>query len=926
MRQYIPPRPGFARRLNSVVLMLSALAIGGVAATSGALPLVPAPAAHAIRDLHGPGVNWGNGVHMKGAGAFIVDGRNVYCSEIWIVLGSSVPDYVSTDTIPAKSVGGVSVEATTGDPLKQIAYIISKYGQTDDDQQAAAVGLSLWEIRGADGRGSPEYQDELRMTRASVGPDVVALSGGFIAEAKEWVSATAAGGLEIQTVREADSPYRGSVTVPAGTTTLTIENGVFDDGSTTRTWGGDGAPGGASLAWEGMPPLAAGWDRYYRVGFSGEYLAISETVLWGDGGGWQSSITSDRAVVRPLRGVSVDLDTAWQPTVSSLVTTRYLSAGEHFSDTITLVPKTGGAASNYWRWRLSATGEREWMPVKAKGTLYGPFLSDPALNPSADAPSGAPIAATMQLVTEMDRDHSSPQSYEIVLPEKVEEQGYYTFKWDIEGDDQDPGIVGADSCAVPDSVKGCRILPTDYFYSDGFGADGETQVGRMRPTFRTDLSSRRIGLAEAFTDDIVIDDMQNWLRGDDGRRLPLTLTGTAYLVPGTELTQSDQVPAGAVPFATSQVTTDPSLNGQTLTSDPLSVPVDVSREFGHVTLRWCLVEADQHIESQGVWEEQCDDFGVPAESAEILWPEVRTEAKPLGTVHDPVFDTAIVNGPVPADTELVFELFRLPIAGDPKSGEDGPTGESWTQTELDALPIESLCIAETRATRTTRIPVVSGLNDGERYVSPEVDVPSEGTYWWVESLVHRSQANGEETVIHRGTCGLPNETTTVAAPTVVTKASPETEVGENAHDTAIVTGPIPAPDTGIRAELTFEVFRSDGNRQTCDDSSLVHRLETPIHIEGPGEYASTEVRFDAEGTYYWIETLAYLHADGTREVVHRGECGLPNEMTRVTSGVLSETGFETSPIILFSSWLLLMSTGVLLVVSGRKSARRRAKS
>ena len=74
-------------------------------------------------------------------------------------------------------------------------------------------------------------------------------------------------------------PYEGSVIVPLGTLTLRIENGVFGDGTTTRSWGGTGAPQGTSLTWEGRPPQSGGWDRYYHVSSTGSYLEIPPTCL-----------------------------------------------------------------------------------------------------------------------------------------------------------------------------------------------------------------------------------------------------------------------------------------------------------------------------------------------------------------------------------------------------------------------------------------------------------------------------------------------------------------------------------------------------------------------------------------------------------------------------------------------------------------------
>ena len=890
MRDRTPSKARSRGRRRIAALLLSGLLLGG-AVISGDTPFVEPPAAGAMQDLHGPGVNWGNGVHMKGAGAFIVGGKNVYCTEIWIVLGSEVPDYVTTGTIPAKSVGGVSVAATTGVPLKQIAYIMSKYGQTTDNAQAAAVALAIWEIRGADGRGDAGYQEELAWTRASVGPGVVALAHWYIDEAAQLVAALATGGgVELQITRAPDSPYRGSVAVPAGTTTLTIEHGVFGDGTSTRTWGADGAPVGTSLSWEGRPPASAGWDRYYRVGFSGEYLAFSETVKWGNGGGWQSSIMSDEPVRRPLRASHIELDTRWAPTVSSEVTERFLAVGEQFSDTITFAP----GASGLWRWREGAEGALEWMPVKAKGTVYGPFLSDPALNPAPEAPIGAPVAATIEVTTQTNRDHSTPQRYEVTLPEQIPEQGYYTFKWDIDGADQDSALTGADDCLGSDAIAGCRVLSTDYFYSDGFGAAGETQVGKMRPRFSTLLSAREVGLGQAFTDDIAVDAMQNWLRGSDGSRLPLTLIGTAYLMPGAELAQSTEVPETAVPFATIRVTTDPGSNGQTLTSEALAVPVSASPELTHVTMRWCVVNAEQQPQSQGVWEESCDDFGIPAESARVLRPVVRTEATPLATVYDPLGDTAIVDGMVPPDSEMVFELFRRPAGG------------------------AVACNIENRVARTGAVSVASGWNDGVRYNSPQVFASEPGTYWWVELLLHRDPGTGEETVIHEGACGLPNETTTIGTPSVTTRAQASVRVGENARDTAIVAGPLPRPGSGITAVLTFEVFEKTGDRVSCDESNLVHRLDEVVVVTSPGEYASGDVRFETAGVYYWVEELSYVHEDGSREVVHRGECGLPNETTEVQPRVLAVTGAPAVPLAFGLPALLLAAGGIALVVYSRR--------
>lgn len=923
-----PVLPERGRR-RIVGLIVGAILFGAVyAATPTAWG--PETVANAIDTHHGPGVNWGNGVHMHGAGAFVVDGKYVYCAEPWIRSGNGVPNFVGADAIPGNSSGGVSVARTEGAPLEQIAFVIARYGQTADDVQAAAVGLAVWEIRGAEGRGDSGYHQELARVRSSVGQEVTNLSQRLIAEAASWVAArastpfTAAGPSAAVT---STGPYTGTVAVPLGTLSLRIANGVFADGSAVKTWEGAGAPPGTSLSWEGRPP-AANWDKYYRVSFGGEYLRVPKSVFWGEGGNWQSSITVEAPEVTPLEIASVDLDTTWAPRVSSLVTSKFVSVGERHSDDITFfAAPEGSTASGAWRWRIGSDGHREWMPIKASVTAYGPFLTDPALTPSPEAPIGAPIAASATFRTDPARDQSMPQTYSFVFDEEIIEQGYYTYKWDIDGADQDASVLGADECLEPNAVLGCRVLPTHYFFSDGFGAANETQVGKMTQRFRTKLSTHDTPLGESFTDELTIPDMQNWLRDHQGARLPLTLTGTAYLVPGPALVQSVEVPVGAIPLTTLRVTTDPQQNGQRLTSDPVVIPVSAPRSHEHVTMRWCIVDEDQQPSARGVWEERCDDFGIPEESARIAHPHLRTEARPVGTIHDQLTDTAVVDGPVPAHSQIVFSLYKKPVPGDRKHDAANRPETHWTQDEVDELRGRPVCTTENLVTSAEAVPVAPGHQTAERYVSPGVRVDRTGEYWWVESLITRDPSTGEDVVIVTGECGLADETTTVGTPIVVTQATRHAYVGDPVRDIAVVTGPIPDPETGIRAELTFQAFRQYGDVPSCTPGNRVADLDSPVRVTAAGSYESDEVRFLEAGTYLWVETLTYVLSSGEREIVHTGACGLPQETTGVTErSVLALTGADGSLTVL--AWVslgiggLLVSIGAALLLANRHRGKR----
>lgn len=72
-----------------------------------------------------------------------------------------------------------------------------------------------------------------------------------------------------------------------------------------------------------------------------------------------------------------------------------------------------------------------------------------------------------------------------------------------------------------------------------------------------------------------------------------------------------------------------------------------------------------------------------------------------------------------------------------------------------------------------------------------------------------------------------------------------------------------------------------GKEATCTVDNRVFNLDKPVTVTKAGEYKSEKVVFKKKGTYYWVETLTYIHKDGTKEKVHEGECGLPNETTKV---------------------------------------------
>lgn len=284
-----------------------------------------------------------------------------------------------------------------------------------------------------------------------------------------------------------------------------------------------------------------------------------------------------------------------------------------------------------------------------------------------------------------------------------------------------------------------------------------------------------------------------------------------------------------------------------------------------------------HSRGQIVHEGVC---GLANETTRINQPGVVTQAPQELLIGDEAFDTATVTGTLQpgATYTLRFEAFRAPTEGPAEvDPADAATDETATNA---ALPT---CSAENIVFRSERVPVSA---PGE-YRSPGFRLaPNHGTkLWWVETL--EIDAGSGPTVLHRGVCGLDNETTLIAQPTVETRAMGEAVIGDDITDTAILGGNFAAND-GARWELDFRGYRATSPAAdeppaapTCDASNLLFEID-PVSVTGPGEVVSAPVATLPEwrGDIWWVETLWLIQGD-ERTPFKTGECGLANETTRL---------------------------------------------
>lgn len=850
------------------MLLAGALLVGGYVSTDLATHSSVAQAAVMNVGFHGQSV----GLAVPHLGAWTTStGVQAYCLEF----GNDNPDNDQQQGQVVGSVGGVS-----GLQLARVNYVLANWGNTTDAVQAAGVQAAVWILMGqvaADGSANDPNMGTVNIFNAGFpyflngdAAAVQAAADSYIAAANTNAVVTPAAPTAPASPIFQSTPgngYQGTVTVPAGYTSLTLTNGVWDaTGTATLTL--DGSAG--AYSWTGVPPTD---DRMYTVTVSGQW----EVSTWGQGA--QVTIHQDVTGTQQILGsaagaqytgsapniTSDPLDTQFSPVIRTQVANQFVRVGEAFTDQVTFTLADG---SNPWR----ALSNGTYVPITAHGTLYGP--SNIPFTESTDAPQGVPIAGRATVTND---PANAGGTYDVESDTVATESGYYTWVWEIDFDDQ------------PRYVQDREWIPTDYYFKDRFGQVVETHVTEMQLQIVTEATKQEAYFGDDVADSITVGVTNGaWLYGRDGERVPATLTTTAYFTQ-TEPTQQATAPSDAVVLATMQT----EAGGQgTVVSDAVAL-THVNGE-GWVTFQTCLDPAAQPEQYRGYFAATCDDFGVPSETVELSAPNVTTQARNVIGLYDYAHDTASVQGVgESSEYELTFELYRA-NEGDAKE-----------------------CLVENLVFETTDNPVrVTG--NGE-YVSDSVFLTEEGTYWWVEEL--RDITSGE--LIHRGECGLENETTEVVPPTVYTQAKPLVYVPELGHDTAFVGGAISTAEE-VRTELSFELFEQTTDEPVCEvENRVFDTKNSPITVTEPGEFESASHLFTQAGTYYWQETLLVIDNE-TDEVLweHTGECGAEGETTIAEEPTLAITGARAASAFGLWTVLGLLATGAGLMLSRvRKNAQ-----
>ncbi|WP_354569492.1 hypothetical protein [Glaciihabitans sp. UYNi722] len=175
------------------------------------------------------------------------------------------------------AIGGVTTDAGLSDQVNGLSpaamlrlnVVLSRHGNTAENNTAAAVAMAVWSIA-----GNADYQaeggDAFVLGRAPVSERaaILALANDFRAEAAAYIAPVGSAMMTLSIDPGDDSlGLLDLTTTPASASgTITLTNAVFaDSNSPTRT----GVPTGAKLAIRGTPPSA----EPYRVSAVGDFTA-----------------------------------------------------------------------------------------------------------------------------------------------------------------------------------------------------------------------------------------------------------------------------------------------------------------------------------------------------------------------------------------------------------------------------------------------------------------------------------------------------------------------------------------------------------------------------------------------------------------------------------------------------------------------------
>lgn len=646
--------------------------------------------------------------------------------------------------------------------------------------------------------------------------------------------------------------YQVTVTIPDNSP------GVFDDGSKSKTID---SGGGVTVRATGAGTIQL---QYSASGLPGN----SGLLTYREAPNLQTMLVSAPAASASGNSATINASTAFQPTIKSKVQSEFITEGSAPVDNLTVgLDKTVGDS---W---MEANGKP--IEVTFKGTLYGPY--DAPQDASQIVPENAPVAATATVTADKVGDVNAGADV------KVSKSGYYTWVWTLNKAEQSP--------------EAQKYIDADF--TDGFFSEGETSIVKMKPTITTVADNRTVKPGDPMIDNVTLSlsDGGKWLTNKDGSKLAIPANGTLYGPFDQPMEQSDQIPADAPVAGHENIVFDEAGTKATTGEVKASGP-------GFYTWVW-------KIDDSNYYEGYQTPFMEFAESS-VVKHEIKHESKARENIVQPgaqAFDKITIE--------------RLPeshgqFAGT-QSGWKGDLGTAHVTVygPMENEPSTTEVPADAPVFKKFDVEAKNGVYNIGDDEATKVTIPEDGFghYVFVYSF------DGDDRVApYQSAFNDKDEQFFVPAPklSVTTQATPTIKHGEKAHDTAIVTGTLPKSG----ANLSFKAYRAQKDAEgkaVCEASNEVFATNYG-KISSTGSFESAETTFDRPGDYYWVETVT----DDSGAVLHKGECGLPNETTTVieenkpaqATTVLAHTGADILPFV--GAGVVLIGVAVGVIVARRR--------
>lgn len=873
-------------------VLAGAVVVGGLVMAPATF-LASAPSANAV-------VSQGHGVEGTyghiGSVFESSTGQYVYCldSSLTVPFGEeAAPTQVSSVPANPNVINAVDMGP---DAAGRSNFIISTWGQTTDDVQAAAVYIALLAYQKAGGWNEA-------VTYAGGRQDVIDLAWSMYQQSQAvTIGGSGSGQVTGNGVLTVDpqNNYVGTVNIngtAGANVTITLTNGVFDStGTNTLT----NATSNTEYAIHGVPPTDDGAP--YKI--SGTF-----TLKAGSGSVWPASINlytyseGAQRMAGALGAVNTEQTingsfsdpqnrtTVFLPIVKTTAV-HFVKKGEPFTDAWNFGTQPDASGLNNGWYQSASSGN--YAQITADATIFGPFKEQPAEAP--DAPAGAPVAAHATQTTDLKIGPTQP--YTVKSDAVAKESGYYVWQTSITDTRQ------------TDLFK--KLIPSPYSWKDAFGQTVESSIVPMTISGSTKVTAPEVALSGVPGDSASIKNDGIWLQ-KDGKNIPVTVKWDAYwdkTIDGPKQVPASQIPAAAVKLGTVTQTVDkPSDIKTPSTAKDLGFTAPAA---GTGSIVWVL-----HIDAAdnaGMVEDWSDDYGVPSEIQKIAQPTTKTQATPGAKPGTDTKDTAEVGGTLPANgAELTFQQYEVPMVKDPtgKWVINAPKGTaagdlSWVCTDANQ--------------RYSNIGKGQVIVKTGKYDSPNVKVTEGKKYLWVEKLWSVPAKPGDKPqLIAEGKCGVPTETTFGLTVTTKAQTSDASSPTPTLHDTGVIKGYVPEGGT-----VVVDAYRGD---QCTKDTKIWTSKE--IVLGGgyyPDGYEFKTDTFQVTGSST-ASTVSFWEKvyDASGRLVAQGGCNMPDETVKVPAQPgLALTGDSTSlPLALGAGGVLVLGAGLIIanaLVRRRKAA------